>query len=144
MRKIVILSLLLSSVALPFAAQTGRSFKTVANQSTQVSEMSRVEVSRLFLKKKTLWARGEKVLPVDQLPKSSVRIDFSKVVHRKHVDAIKSYWQVKLFSGTATPPPELASDEEVLSYIRSNAGAIGYVSKGAAVGDGVKVVDITR
>ncbi len=145
MRKIVIFSLLLSFAALglPLAAQTGGSFKVVLHLSNPVSEISRVELSRLFLKKTTRWDRGGKVLPVDQPPRSSVRIDFSQTVLRKEVDAVKSYWQTQLFSGIATPPLELASDAEVLSYVRSNAGAIGYVSRGASPGDGVKVVKIT-
>ncbi len=146
MRKIVIFSLLLSFAALglPLAAQTGGSFKVVVNPSNQVSEISTAELSRLFLKKTTRWDRGSKVLPVDQLPRSSVRIDFSQAIHRKGVDAVKSYWQTQLFSGIATPPLELASDAEVLSYVRSNAGAIGYVSKGTAADDDVKVVKISN
>ena len=145
MRRIFILSLLvsLSALALPLTAQTGGPFKVVVHPSNPVSQMSAAEVSRHFLKRTTRWPVGGKVLPVDQLPGSAVRIDFSKAVHRKKVDAVKSYWQAQLFSGTATPPPELSSDAEVLSYVRSNAGAIGYVSRSATVGDGVKVVEVT-
>ncbi len=145
MRKIISLSLLLSPLALglPLAGQTDGSFKVVVNPSVQISEMSSAEVSRLFLKKTTRWSSGGQVLPVDQLPKSPVRIDFSQAIHRKDVDVVKSYWQAQIFSGIATPPPELASDAEVLSYVRSRAGAIGYLSKEASPGDGVKVLKIT-
>lgn len=126
------------------SAQDAASFKVVANASNSVSSLTETEVSRLLLKKTTKWAAsGAKVLPVDQLEKSSVRQTFSQEVHGKDVRAIKSYWQTQLFAGRATPPPELASDAEVLSYVRSNASAIGYVSKGAVVGDGVKIVDVT-
>ena len=145
MRKIFILSLLasLSALTLTLAAQTGGSFKVVVHRSNPVSQMSGAEISRHFLKRTTRWPAGGKVLPIDQLPTSRVRIDFTNLVHRKNVNAVKSYWQAQLFSGTATPPPELPSDAEVLDYVRSHAGAIGYLSQSAAVGDGVKVVDVT-
>ena len=144
MRKLLIITLLLAAIGpgSPLAAQGGASFKVVVNASNPAAAMSRAEVSRLFLKKTTRWERGNKVLPVDQLPRSSVRVAFSQAVHRKDVDKIKSYWQAQLFSGKATPPAELASDADILDYVRRNAGAIGYVSK-SAVGDGVKVLEVT-
>jgi len=41
------------------------------------------------------------------------------------------------------PPPEKASDDEVLAFVRANPGGIGYVSSGAQVGAGIKVLEVT-
>lgn len=41
------------------------------------------------------------------------------------------------------PPPEKTSEADVVAYVRNTPGAIGYVSKAAAV-EGVKVVSLTR
>jgi len=41
------------------------------------------------------------------------------------------------------PPPEKASDDEVLDFVRMNSGAVGYVSPDADIGSGVKVLEIT-
>jgi hypothetical protein len=38
----------------------------------------------------------------------------------------------------------MSSDAEVLAFVRSHAGAVGYVSSAAAVGDGVKVVRLSE
>ena len=143
MRKLAILWLLLS-LTLPghrLAAQGSESFRVIVHPSHPASEMPQIEVSRLFLKKTTRWSHGAKVLPVDQLPRSAVRAAFSEEVLRKDVDSVKSYWQAQLFSGTATPPPELSSDAEVVAFVAGNAGAIGYVSAGTAV-EGVKVLKL--
>lgn len=143
-RRVLVLTLSgLLFAAGPSTAQGAAVFKVVVQASNSVSSLPEKEVSRLFLKKTIKWAGGIKVLPVDQLEKSTVREAFSREVHGKDVRAIKSYWQTMLFAGRATPPPELASDAEILSYVRSNSGAIGYVSKGTGVGDGVKVVTIS-
>lgn len=124
------------------SAQSASPFKVIVNASNAVSSLTKVRASRLFLKKTTKWDSGGKVQPVDQLKSSSLRQAFSEQIHDKDVRSVDSYWQTQLFAGRATPPPELASDAEVLSYVRSNAGAIGYVAEGAVLGDGVRVVEI--
>jgi len=40
------------------------------------------------------------------------------------------------------PPLVLGSDEEVLAFVAANPGAIGYVSRGAATNEAVRVLTI--
>jgi hypothetical protein len=54
---------------------------------------------------------------------------------------VKNYWQQRIFSGRDLPPPELDSDEAVVSYVLSHRGALGYVS-GAAKLDKAKPVAV--
>ncbi len=117
-------------------------FKVVVHASNPTASLSAAQLARLFLKKDTRWESGETVEPVDQSAKSTVRAAFSTDVHRKDVGSIKSYWQQQIFSSRGTPPPEMSSDAEVLAFVRSHAGAVGYVSSAAAVGDGVKVLKL--
>jgi ABC-type phosphate transport system substrate-binding protein len=119
-------------------------FKVVVNSANAVASIAPQTLERLFLKKDTRWESGDAVEPVDQSSKASVRVAFSAQVHRKDVGSIKSYWQQQVFSGRGTPPPELSSDAEVLAYVRSHAGAVGYVSSAATVADGVKVVRLAE
>jgi ABC-type phosphate transport system substrate-binding protein len=122
------------------AAEPG--FKVVVNDANPVSSVDKARVSRLFLKKQTAWDNGLPVVPVDHDAGSSVRVGFSQAVHGRGVDAIKSYWQRMIFTGRAVPPPERASDEEILVFIRANPGAIGYVAAGTDLEEGVKVLEI--
>lgn len=119
-------------------------FKVVVNSSNTTSSISKVQLSRCFMKQTNTWINGQSVLPVDQAPSSSVREAFSTAIHDRDVNAIKSFWQRQIFSGRGVPPPEKSSDDEVLAFVRANPGAIGYVSSGTPVGDGVKVLEVTQ
>ena len=134
-----IIFVVLVSLGLALQAQ---SYKVVVNNSNTTTSLSKKEVSNFFLKKKTKWADGQKVAPVDQKASSEVRKSFTDEVHKKSVGAIKSYWQQAVFAGKATPPSEKSSDEDVVKYISQNKGAIGYVSSDADI-SGVKELKIS-
>jgi ABC-type phosphate transport system substrate-binding protein len=131
---------LLATMLIAGTAQAA-SYKVVANNSVQASSLTKKAASDLFLKKTTKWENGSAVMPVDQIESSSVREGFSKAVHGKTAAAVKSYWNQQIFSGREVPPVEKKSDAEVLSFVRSTPGAIGYVSE-AASADGVRVITI--
>jgi ABC-type phosphate transport system substrate-binding protein len=118
-------------------------FKVVIHASNPVSTLSTADLSEIFLKKNTRWATGSAIEPVDRAGDTGIRASFSMKAHGKSVGAIKSYWQRQIFSGRATPPPELSSDADVLAFIRSHPWAIGYVSAGVPAGDGIKEVPIS-
>ena len=131
---------LIAGTALAAPAQAA-SYKLIVNNSVPVSSLSKKAVSDLFLKKTIKWENGTAVMPVDQLDSSNAREGFSKDVHGKPAAAVKSYWNQQIFSGRDVPPVEKKSDAEVLSFVRSTPGAIGYVSEAASV-DGVRVVTV--
>ena len=125
-------------VSAPALAQDG--YRIVVNPSNPVSSLSRTQVSQLFLEK-TTWDNGAVVSPVDLLPSSPVREGFSKELLGVPVPvAIERIREVAKTAG-GNPPPAVASDREVLAYVRLKPGAIGYVSLGADV-SGVKVVSV--
>jgi TonB family protein len=119
------------------AAQDG--YRIVVNSSNPVSSLSRTQVSKLFLEKST-WDDGAAAAPVDQLPTSAVRDGFSRDVLGLPVPAAIEKMREVSKSGL-TPPPAMATDRDVLAYVRLKPGAIGYVSPAADV-TGVKVVAV--
>jgi ABC-type phosphate transport system substrate-binding protein len=106
-------------------------FKVVAHPSVPVASLSRTAVSAAFLKKTEKWPDGTAIVPVDQAHDSPLRQTFSQAIHERSVAMIDAFWQKQVFSGRATPPLTKAGDAEVVAYVRSNPGAIGYVSAGA-------------
>lgn len=140
LRHRIAIALLAATVLITGTAQAA-SYKVVVNNSVSVNSLSKKAASDLFLKKTTKWENGSAVAPVDQLESSNAREGFSKAVHGKTAAAVKSYWNQQIFSGRDVPPVEKKSDAEVLSFVRSNPGAIGYVSEAASV-EGVRVVSI--
>jgi ABC-type phosphate transport system substrate-binding protein len=123
-------------------ARPDAGYAVVVSAANPVASLTRDQASKLFLKKAPTWSDGREVAPVDQPEGSVVREAFTKGVLRKSVTAVKSYWQQQIFSGRGVPPTERPSDEEVLSFVRGNPAAIGYVSSTAPVGPGVRVVQV--
>jgi ABC-type phosphate transport system substrate-binding protein len=114
-------------------------FKLIGNPSVPETSLERDVVARIFLIKLAKWPNGTGVVPVDQSQDSKVREAFSRSVHQKPTPAVVAYWHKQVFSGLGIPPLTKGSDAEVLQYVRTTPGAIGYVSPQAPV-DGVKVL----
>jgi ABC-type phosphate transport system substrate-binding protein len=117
--------------------------KIIVNESNDVTSVSKEQLSRLFLKKTTKWDNGTKVTPVDLVSNSDVRESFCEKIHGKSISAIKAYWQKKIFTGKGIPPVELKSDTEIIEFVRSNPGAVAYVSASTNTA-GVKVIEVTK
>jgi ABC-type phosphate transport system substrate-binding protein len=116
-------------------------YVVVVNASNGVTGVDRKFLADAFLKKTTRWPNGDTIRPVDQTPDAAPRRRFTDDVLRRSVAAVKSYWQQRIFSGRDVPPPELESDAQVVRYVLTYRGAVGYVSPGAAV-EGVKTVSV--
>lgn len=109
---------------------------------TEFGEVSKGAVSKLFLKQERKFPSGAVATIVDPGKSSPVREAFSTAVIGRSVGAVEQYWQQQLFSGRDVPPVTKASDDEVLALVKSTPGAIGYVSDGAVVPSGVKVLSL--
>lgn len=116
-------------------------FTVVANPSVAVTAMETKDVARLFLKQRTRWPDGGRAVPVDQKMTAAVRVQFSEAVLGKSIADVESYWNGQVFAGKDSPPTTLASDDEVLAFVRRTPGAVGYVSAAAAT-SGVTVIVI--
>jgi ABC-type phosphate transport system substrate-binding protein len=139
MKNILTLIVIIAFVAL--GSLQAQSYKVIVNSSNETSSISKKDASDFFLKKKTKWANGNSVSPVDLSSNSNVRDAFSQQVHGKNTAAIRNFWQQAAFSGSATTPPEKATDDDVIEYVKKNPGAIGYVSHSANTA-GVKTITI--
>jgi ABC-type phosphate transport system substrate-binding protein len=112
-------------------AESPPRFLVIVHPNNPSAGLTRSLVADLYLKRTTRWDDGEVVRPVDQRADSDTRRAFSESVLKRSVAAVKRYWQQRIFSGRDLPPPELESDDVVVSYVVSHRGAIGYVSASA-------------
>lgn len=135
-------ALALAVVALVAARPASAQFQVVAHADAGVTEISSDDLSKIFQKKSREFPGGVAAVPVDLEPGSAVREAFSDAVHGRGVSAIEAYWQQQIFSGRDVPPEAFASDGQVLDFVASNAGAIGYVSAGASLPSGVVRVTV--
>ena len=136
MKRLILLTILVGAVL-----GTPPELRVVVNEANSVSSLSRQEISDLFLKKTSRWEQLGLVMPVDQPEGAAVRETLNREIHHKSLSAVRAYWQQRIFSGRDVPPPEKEGDAEVLSFVRKNPGAIGYISSTASAA-GVKVVEV--
>jgi ABC-type phosphate transport system substrate-binding protein len=130
---------LLGLVAAPRA--DAPAYQIVVHPSNASSALDRRFLEDAFLKKVKTWPGGQPIRPADLEPESPVRRRFSQEVLRRPTEAVRAYWQQRIFSGRDVPPPELDGDAAVVSYVTRHPGAIGYVSGGAALA-GAKSVSL--
>ena len=143
MKRMMMLALAVAfGLSLPGAVQA-QGYQVVVNAANGVSEMSKDDVSKVFLKKSHKFPGGGDAVAVDQDASGSVREGFSQAVHGRSASAIESHWQQQIFAGKDVPPEVLKTDAAVLDYVRANPGAIGYVSAGASLGSGVKAITVS-
>jgi hypothetical protein len=109
-------------------------YRIIVHPNNPAPAVERTFLQDAFLKKTTSWPGGEVIRPVDLAANSPVRRRFSDDILRRSVEAVKGYWQQRIFSGRDVPPPELEADEEVVKYVLRHDGAVGCVSGGAALG----------
>ncbi len=124
-------------------AQEQPVFKVITNPENPVTSLSKTDVSKMLLKKVSKWDNGDPVEAVDQAGSREIREVFTKEIHGRSLTAIKRYWQGKIFSGKGAPPLEVADDSEVIEFVSSRPGSIGYVSGDVPL-EGVKVLLITE
>jgi len=113
------------------AAQAQDAYKIVVNQANPAASVSKIQLAQFFLDRAT-WDNGTPVAAVDLPATSPVREAFSRELlgNGKWKDA-------------SAPPPTVATDREVLAYVRLKPGAIGYVAASTET-QGVKVLPVGR
>jgi ABC-type phosphate transport system substrate-binding protein len=116
-------------------------YQVIVHPSNASTSLDRKFMEDAFLKKVTRWSNDVVIRPVDLAPSSTVRRKFSEGVLKRSVEAVKGYWQQRIFAGHDVPPPELGTDDDVVRYVLKYDGAVGYVSGGANLA-GAKVVSL--
>lgn len=132
----------LAAGALPVVSADA-SFRVIVHPQVKGSQIPRAALTSIFLKQAPRWGDGTAVRPVDQSVRSVVRKSFSGDVLQQGIVEVQVYWQRKMTAGVV-PPPVKTSDEEIVSFVASTPGAIGYVSAATALPDSVKTVEITN
>lgn len=105
-------------------------YKVVAND-IGVRSMTRAELKTALKPKNNFWINRNPVLialPGYQNPvKDVVAMD----IYGISFVAMQKYWLSLVFQGRFSAPVNLNTDEETLSFVRKNKGAIGFISGSA-------------
>jgi ABC-type phosphate transport system substrate-binding protein len=137
----ILAALTLISVAAASKA-TAQNYVVVVNEAVPATSVSKSELGRIFQKQASRWENGLQVEPVDQVEATAVRTQFSLRVLERTTQQVKAYWQAQVFGGHGAPPVELPNDHQVLQFVQTHAGAVGYVVAGTRLPEGVKVLQV--
>jgi ABC-type phosphate transport system substrate-binding protein len=124
-------------------ASAAAAFRVIVHPQVKGTQIPRAVLSAIFLKQALKWGDGSSVVPVDQSVQSAVRRAFSNDVLKEGIVEVQVYWQRKIAAGQV-PPPVKTSDEEVLAFVASTPGAIGYVSSSTALPATVREVTVVE
>jgi hypothetical protein len=135
-------ALVLSFAALfAHAGEPRVGYRIICHPGNPIEIVDRHFLEDAFLKKTATWPDLGVLRPFDLVADSPVRRRFSEAVLRRPVEAVRSYWQQRIFSGREVPPPEFDSDNAVVRAVLRDRGAVAYVSDEAAL-SGAKVLTV--
>ena len=118
----LVLALLLASG--PTVAVDG--IAVIANQN--VAKIDAATVEKIFTGR-VIYVGGVAVTAVNAVPGSAVRSRFLQAFVNKDEDGYTGYWSVRRYSGLGVPPKEVASSAEVIKFVLTTPGAIGYIDE---------------
>lgn len=112
----------------------------IANKGVAASTLSRDDVQRIFLGKKTTWDDGKKISPVI-LKGGFVHEQFLKTYLDKNVSQFDTFWKQVMFTGKGKTPKSVPGDAEMVWFVGNTDGAVGYIDSDTPHGD-VKKLDL--
>ncbi len=127
-RKIVLMFVvLLANIGTSLADSTTDT--VVIINKDNASHLSSEDIQAIFLGKKKSFPDGSPAVPV-QLEEGSPSYEYIALhVLHKNDAQIRAYWSQLVFTGRATPPRMVSSENEMLSLVAHNPNLIGYVPK---------------
>jgi len=128
MRLLIAILLATSSLCLPmpsFAADKTVIAVIVANDNPNKS-MAVGELKLIYWRKKTYWAHGQRIHPINLPPDNPLRLQFSTSILGSLPNTQSDYWNGLYFHGVS-PPHVLYSEEAAIRYVQETAGSIAYV-----------------
>jgi hypothetical protein len=83
---------------------------------------------------------GQPITVINLTPGQALRNRFLTTFLEQDEEKYTAYWTVRRFIGKGTPPKELATSAEMIEFIQSHPGAIGYLDA-AELKPGLNVVN---
>jgi hypothetical protein len=99
----------------------------VVNARCGVAAMTRNEVINIFFGRNRQYFNGIEAQPVDLSDAHPDRARFYGLLVGKDLSEINAYWSKQVFSGRMQPPARVGSSDEVLKWVTSHPGGIGFI-----------------
>ena len=112
----------------------------VANNSVGSNSISAKDAGDIFLGRKKKLDDGSKA-KLASLKEGDTHKAFLEQFVKRSNSQFRSHWKKAVFTGQGKPPKSFATEDELVAYVASTPGAIGYVDS-ATDTSSVKVLSI--
>jgi ABC-type phosphate transport system substrate-binding protein len=121
-----------------FAADDG--LVVIANPGISLESIESKDLQRIYLGKKTMWEDGTSIVTV-MTKNGSVHDRFIEDFLDRSVQRFATYWRQMVFTGKGVPPRSFVQEADLVSFVASTPGSLGFASVGADM-SGVKVITV--
>lgn len=119
--KIIVIFLSLSMIGSAFAGNI------VVIGNSNLSKVDAETISKIFTGK-VIEVGGVNVVAVNVIP-GSLRNQFLQAFLKQTDEKYVAYWTVRRYVGKGAPPRELKDVQDVINFVQSTPGAIGYIDE---------------
>ena len=120
-------------------AHAGDGFKVIVNAKLTGQAVSRETLAQVYLGRVERWSDGKAIAAVDQSTTSPVRAAFSQTVLGMSILAVRQHWTRSIATGRV-PPMARSTDDDVIAFVATRTGGVGYVSADAILPDTVRAL----
>ena len=111
------------------AATASADVVAVVSSQSAVSNLTRSQVSDIFLGKARRFPNGVAAVPIDQAVGSAAREEFYETFASKSPAQLKAHWSKIIFTGRGQPPAAISDSTELKKRIAADPTAIGYLDR---------------
>lgn len=105
-------------------AESPNDILVIASPAIKVKSITVEDLRDMFLKKRTNWSSGEKVVPLNVADNAKLREEFRNAVLEMSPSEEQSYWQIRKIKEGDSDPPALGN---VLKAVFKLRGAVSYI-----------------
>ena len=125
--KFILIAMASFFIFMPDVKAADEEILIIVNTETSIKNLSLNTLVDIYTNNKTKWDNGEKIY-VSMLKKGPVHEAFSSQMVGMAPRKLVSVWKKVIFTGLGTPPKILSTEAEMIQYVASTKGAIGYIS----------------
>ncbi len=98
----------------------------ITNKSVNEENITKKEIKNIFLGKQIKWKNKTKIRVVIS-ENEDLHGAFLKTYIRRMPSQFKAHWRSMLFTGQGMLPRQFTTTEELIEYVATTEGAIGYI-----------------
>ena len=129
MAQTMIRSLAAVLIAAAPLARADEPLVVIVNPGSGVTRLTRGQAAQIFLGNQKFLAEGLVALPVEPANPAENRAHFYQLLVNMSLAEVRTYWTQVFFNDQAQPPHQAKNSDEVLEFVATGKGAVGFIEQ---------------